>query len=443
MSAVTPRHYLEMLRDFFGFADGEDAVQRIDEAINGGVRADSSDGGSASAAIAAHEADSTAVHGIPDTSVLLDNSVILDEDTFTSDSAAHVPTQQSVKAYVDANVGGPPASFLSFSRMVLWLTVADDGVPSDGWYFSDQTAASFTGREWSAIWVAPAAQIPAPGGGDADFKLGDASFIKTTIEAASGGGGGSPGGNGHPSTPEWDGAFTDGVLLGTDGSGIGWRAEQEASSGRITLVQDVGGLGTALGGFTNAAQILNGAADLNVAGSSGQSGRTELRAWDGDSSSGMGQVDFFQTYIRLDGTFEFPTGSDWAIITQWHGGAGGTNPCITLEFNGDNNLLMRTRGDDPASPTSSVQTVLSNFQRDTTYRFNFEVKWARDNTGYVKLWINGSRADDDVQSLNKPNNYQTGNVYLKQGCYRSNIASYADTTIWVGGTARYGTNPLA
>lgn len=253
----------------------------------------------------------------------------------------------------------------------------------------------------------------------------------------------APGGSGHPLGADWDGAFTNGALLGDSGTGMGWRAEQESSSGRITLTTDVDGTGDAMGGFNWAAKILNGAADLNVAGASGQAGRTELRAWDGDSSSGDGLTDFFRTYIRLDSTFGFPTGSDWAIITQWHGGAGGTNPTVTLEFNGSNNLLLRTRGGNPSSPTSTVQTVLSNFQRATTYRFDFEIKWSRTSTGYVKLWVNGVRADDTTTAINKPNNYDTGNVYLKQGVYRSNIASYADTTVWVGGTARYPTDPQA
>jgi len=40
------------------------------------------------------------------TSSGVSGSIIKDEDDFSSDSASHIPTQQSVKAYVDANAGG-------------------------------------------------------------------------------------------------------------------------------------------------------------------------------------------------------------------------------------------------------------------------------------------------------------------------------------------------
>jgi hypothetical protein len=42
---------------------------------------------------------------------LLDNREIIDEDDMASDSEVHVPTQQSVKAYVDTEVAGAGGGF--------------------------------------------------------------------------------------------------------------------------------------------------------------------------------------------------------------------------------------------------------------------------------------------------------------------------------------------
>ncbi len=73
--------------------------------------------------VTAHDSDTTSVHGIADTSVLVVDSditdmvetsstsvvgwgFVLDEDNMATDSASKVPTQQSVKAYVDAQVAG-------------------------------------------------------------------------------------------------------------------------------------------------------------------------------------------------------------------------------------------------------------------------------------------------------------------------------------------------
>lgn len=74
-------------------------------------------------ALTAHTSDSTNVHGIPDTALLVYSpdiadmvtstqtdasgfGFVIDEDDFTSNSNTRVPTQQSVKAYVDATAGG-------------------------------------------------------------------------------------------------------------------------------------------------------------------------------------------------------------------------------------------------------------------------------------------------------------------------------------------------
>lgn len=85
---------------------------------------------------------------------LVDGPDVLDEDDLASDSASAVPTQQSVKAYVDAN--------MEWDR---WRLISDQSVSGYalGSYWARSDHASFTkkGVGWSVdasgFWTAPTA----------------------------------------------------------------------------------------------------------------------------------------------------------------------------------------------------------------------------------------------------------------------------------------------
>jgi hypothetical protein len=71
----------------------------------------------------------TAAHGIADTSALLTDSDVVDEDDMVSDDDTLIPTQQSVKAYVDTEIAGivaPQAADVTADSSGLTLITGDD-----------------------------------------------------------------------------------------------------------------------------------------------------------------------------------------------------------------------------------------------------------------------------------------------------------------------------
>lgn len=68
--------------------------------------------------------------------------------------------------------------FLRSEVHVLYMTTAVSGVASDGWYYPDETAVTFTGRIAPLVWEGTSAQIPASGTGVTDFRVGDTALVR-------------------------------------------------------------------------------------------------------------------------------------------------------------------------------------------------------------------------------------------------------------------------
>jgi hypothetical protein len=73
------------------------------------------------------------------------DDIVLDEDNFISDSAVHVPTQQSTKAYIDA-IGGGLSDPIAYDAATNTpdLTIAPSGISSGGFYYVTVAGVFFT-----------------------------------------------------------------------------------------------------------------------------------------------------------------------------------------------------------------------------------------------------------------------------------------------------------
>lgn len=173
----------------------------------------------------------------------------IDEDSFASDSATKVPSQQSTKAYVDATAGGIANTDLRFFESEDWVftTLSNMG---GGWTTSTTGGAALSSTGYgedttehafgtigltTGTGTSDRGQLYKSGG----FRLGIGHTIKLrmrmAIEALS---------NGTDTYTVWWG-LTDGIASGDPTNGVFFRYTHSVNSGKFQKVTRAAGVETA------------------------------------------------------------------------------------------------------------------------------------------------------------------------------------------------------
>jgi hypothetical protein len=131
----------------------------------------------------------------------------------------------------------------------------------------------------------------------------------------------------------------------------------------------------------------------------------------------IGESRFYKWSFYLD------ENTDWAkvqsVFGQIHPGPEADNntggwPIFAQYFNeGDLNISWRGHDKDSPIPTTQGTYILPNVQPKKWYRYGLEVRYALNETGYVRLWIDGKQVVDYMG----PFGHAKGRHYLKIGFY--------------------------
>lgn len=264
---------------------------------------------------------------------------VIDEDTMVSNSATKVPTQQSVKAYVDANAGGtnPANSFTQNSGQ----HIATEGIrakDNGGISILDDSgtqgiALSDAGNVGIGTFT-PSSKFDLVGGS------GNTMALQTT----------------KANTP--NGSYVH------SGTNADWYIRSGNSSGKVVL-QDTGG-NVGIGNSAPDAKVV-------IEGVNTEAGGLRFRAKEGQSTT-----DRLIMYATGGSTFNIKQSNDGVVQILDHDG----NVDLAV------NTYTRKVGIGTNQPTERLQ-VSGNVRAGTTSNVDVNIGQHSSYTGYGAVWVNG------------------------------------------------------
>lgn len=225
------------------------------------------------------------------------------------------------------------------------------------------------------------------------------------------------------STPTFWGNFESGAVIGVGNKN--WRNTQAAASDRISLIR--GSRGTYA-----RVEIRNGDHQSNCSSCTERSEVVMMQDENSNPiyenlSSGTQRYTFS---VKFDTSWQAPV---WSIFTQLHGPDDlGVNPAFAFEASDKITFSMRT-GDITRNRGGDYELLNGNLNKGHWIDFILIVKYAKDNTGYVKIQRKDEGQTGFTQVLNlvniptlqynpNVNDGVVGNHYMKLGLYRDQEA---------------------
>lgn len=126
------------------------------------------------------------------------------------------------------------------------------------------------------------------------------------------------------------------------------------------------------------------------------------------------------------------------VIGQFHGGVDSPNLSIRLPY--DRTLRIYLRTGDSDNYTQFIPYTKDNFVRGSWYNIVMNTKFTSDNSGFIKIWINGLLVVNLSNMMTGYLESQSTYNYFKFGIYRS--TSIPQNEVVYYSNIEYGINDL-